>query len=185
MADAALVKCGVCGTLVAPNLVVQLGGKTVCANCKSGVAREMAGARPVGSLRYAGFWIRFAAVFLDGLILMVPILALFFALGVFSMERFRGQQTFNPMVNFGPIGLFMAYITFFHGRFGATPGKMAVKIRVVRSDGTPITYGRAFGRFWAYYLSTVICYIGCIMAAFDIEKRSLHDRICDTRVIYK
>ena len=62
---------------------------------------------------------------------------------------------------------------------------MAVKIKVVRPDGSPIGYGRAFGRYFGFLLSYVICLIGLIMAAFDSEKRALHDRICDTRVIYK
>ena len=31
----------------------------------------------------------------------------------------------------------------------------------------------------------MICYIGYILAAFDDQKRSLHDHICNTRVIYK
>jgi len=185
MADAALVKCGVCGTLVAPNLVVQLGGKTVCANCKSTVAREMTGARPMGMMRYAGFWIRFAAIFLDGLILTVPMMAIFALLGFFSMshdERAAGPQL---MINLGFYGTYLLYSVFFLGKFGATPGKMAVKIKVVRSDGTPIGYGRAIGRYFANILSGLFCYIGYIMAGFDNEKRALHDRICDTRVIFK
>jgi uncharacterized RDD family membrane protein YckC len=188
MADEALVKCGVCGTLVAPNLVVQLGGKTVCANCKSSVAREMTGARPVGMMRYAGFWIRFAALFLDALILMVPTMVVFVLLGFFSMtNEERGERGAGPqmMMNLGFYGAYLLYSVFFLGKFGATPGKMAVKIKVVRSDGMPIGYGRALGRWFANILSGLFCYLGYIMAAFDKEKRALHDRICDTRVIYK
>jgi len=47
----------------------------------------------------------------------------------------------------------------------------------------PITYGRATGRCFAEILSGMICYIGYLMAAFDEEKRALHDRICNTRVV--
>lgn len=180
-----LTRCGVCGAMVASNLVVQLGGKTVCARCKSGVAREMAGARPVGAMRYAGFWIRFVAVFLDGLILAIPIVAILFAMGFFSMDSMERAQSNNPMPNLVSMGLYMLYATFFIGKFGATPGKMAVKIKVIRPDGSPVGYGRAFGRYFANILSGIICYIGYIMAGVDKEKRALHDRICDTRVIYK
>ena len=60
---------------------------------------------------------------------------------------------------------------------------MAVGIKVIRSDGAPITYGRAAGRFFAEYLSLLTIYIGYIMAGFDEEKRALHDHICDTRVV--
>jgi uncharacterized RDD family membrane protein YckC len=145
----------------------------------------MAGARPVGSMRYAGFWIRFLAVFLDGLILTLPTLAILFAMGAFSdLDRYERQSS-SPLPNLVLMGLGLFYITFFNGKFGATPGKMALKIKIIRSDGSAITYGRAFGRYWAYLLSGMICYIGYLIAAFDAEKRSLHDRICDTRVVYK
>jgi len=40
-------------------------------------------------------------------------------------------------------------------------------------------------RFFATMLSQLTLYIGYIIAAFDDEKRSLHDHICDTRVVYK
>jgi uncharacterized RDD family membrane protein YckC len=76
-----------------------------------------------------------------------------------------------------------AYITFFLGKFGATPGKMALRLRVVSPSGGSISYGRAFCRFLAEFLSSILLCIGYIMAAFDEEKRALHDRICDTRVI--
>jgi uncharacterized RDD family membrane protein YckC len=36
-----------------------------------------------------------------------------------------------------------------------------------------------------YIVSGMILLIGYIMAGFDNEKRALHDRVCDTRVIYK
>lgn len=77
------------------------------------------------------------------------------------------------------------YTIFFNGRYGATPGKMACKLRVVTADGQPIGYGRATGRFFAEILSGIICNIGYIIAAFDDQKRSLHDHICSTRVIRK
>ena len=78
-----------------------------------------------------------------------------------------------------------AYSIFFIGKYGATPGKMACKIKVVDATGAQIGYGRATGRFFAEILSGLICYIGYIMVAFDDQKRALHDRICNTRVIYQ
>ena len=69
------------------------------------------------------------------------------------------------------------------GRHGATPGKMAWGLKVIRADGGTVSYGRAFGRFWAQLLSGLLLGIGFIMVAFDDEKRALHDHICDTRVI--
>ena len=81
------------------------------------------------------------------------------------------------------MALQVAYEVYFIGRFGATLGKMALKLKVVRPDGSPVSYMRALGRHFAKYLSAIILLIGYIMAAFDEEKRALHDRICDTRVV--
>jgi uncharacterized RDD family membrane protein YckC len=78
----------------------------------------------------------------------------------------------------------VAYNTWFLGRYGATPGKMALGLRVVRTDGSKVTYLRAFARYWAEMLSGIMCYLGYVMAFFDAQsRRTLHDGICDTRVI--
>jgi len=58
------------------------------------------------------------------------------------------------------------------------------KLTVVDSSGGKISYGRAFGRSCAEILSQMICAIGYIIAAFDEQKRALHDHICNTRVIH-
>jgi uncharacterized RDD family membrane protein YckC len=60
---------------------------------------------------------------------------------------------------------------------------MACNVKVVKADGSPVGYGLATGRFFAKIISGIILGIGYIMAAFDEEKRSLHDRICNTRVV--
>ncbi len=76
-----------------------------------------------------------------------------------------------------------SYESFFVFKYGATPGKMALGLKVVRPNGGPIDLGRAVGRYFAKILSQIILYIGYIMAGFDAEKKALHDMICDTRVI--
>jgi uncharacterized RDD family membrane protein YckC len=60
---------------------------------------------------------------------------------------------------------------------------MACNLKVVVEDGERVTYMRAFGRHFAKLLSSMILAIGFIMAAFDDQKRTLHDRICETRVV--
>ena len=75
----------------------------------------------------------------------------------------------------------------------ATVGKIACGLKVVRSDGRSLGWGVCFGRFFMWnvvtsgipYLNFVLMVISSIMVGADVEKRSLHDRVCDTRVIYK
>ena len=81
------------------------------------------------------------------------------------------------------LGIQVAYNTIMIGNSGATVGKMAVGIKVVTADGGKVSYLRAFARYMAEVLSTLTFLVGYIIAAFDSEKRSLHDHICSTRVI--
>ena len=60
---------------------------------------------------------------------------------------------------------------------------MSLGLKLIRSDGTKLSFGRIIGRYFAEWISTLLLFMGYIMAGFDEEKRSLHDRICDTRVI--
>jgi len=82
------------------------------------------------------------------------------------------------------MALSLAYEVYFLSTRGATPGKMALGLKVTRADGTPISAGLAAGRFFARILSWLPLCIGFIIAGFDREKRSLHDHLCGTRVVY-
>jgi len=65
----------------------------------------------------------------------------------------------------------------------ATPGKMALGLRVTDLNGQRISFDQATGRHFAKYLSRVILLIGYIMAAFTERKQALHDMIGGTLVV--
>lgn len=188
------IKCAECGGQFPRSQAVGLPGGWVCAACKPIRIQKLkegaaGGGALAGTLPYAGFWIRFAAKFVDGLIMVVILLPIMIPL-VLMMVR-GAQEPDNPAgllmqlaFNCGQIIISLSYNTFFIGKYGATPGKMICGIKVVSPDGAKITYGRALGRAAAEILSGMICYIGYIIAGFDREKRSLHDHIATTRVIY-
>jgi len=77
--------------------------------------------------------------------------------------------------------------------WGATLGKMACGIRVVRPDGNGLGWGISFARYFMYnivisavpLINWILLLTTAIMAGTDEQKRGLHDRVCDTRVIYK
>jgi uncharacterized RDD family membrane protein YckC len=184
--------CAECGKLFAIQDMIRHGGVYICANCKPVFLQKIAeGAKlNTNELNYAGFGIRFGAKFVDGLILGLPCAVIFFLVLIPEIRsggsRTPNQFSFLPlMLQFGFIFLKMVYEVFFLGKYGATPGKMLCKLKVVTAEGGPIGYGRATGRFFSEILSGMICYIGYIMVAFDGEKRALHDYICNTRVVYK
>lgn len=183
------VVCAECGGIFNVQDTIQHGNIRVCANCKPILMQKLAeGARlNTGAMNYAGFWTRFAAVFLDGLILWIVNTAINVAAGLGPFQTNRGQAI-GPvfiLVFSAQLAIALSYETFMIGRYGATLGKMACKIRVVTAEGGRVSYGRSLGRYFAKMLSGLICAIGYIMAGFDEEKRALHDRICNTRVILK
>ncbi|MDB6110844.1 MAG: domain containing protein [Pedosphaera sp.] len=187
--------CAECGRLFPTEDTISYGNVRVCAGCKPIFVQKLSEGMEVaaGPLRYAGFWIRFAAVFVDGLIMkavsvLMCLVAGFGLVGSFTGTPASSSSDFSvlPFVLMGlQIIIALGYEAFFIGKYGATLGKMACKIQVVVSDGSKVTYGRSIGRYFAKIISYVACLIGYIMAGFDDEKRALHDRICNTRVIFK
>jgi len=98
------------------------------------------------------------------------------------IPAFMGVFGLAMLIN---LGFQCAYeVYFLSQRNGATLGKQVLGLRVIRADGGPIPVNLAVGRFFAYLLNSFTLLIGFIIAGFDSEKRALHDRICDTRVIY-
>lgn len=77
----------------------------------------------------------------------------------------------------------LLYNVGFHAGTGATPGKMLFGLRVVRVDGSPITFQRALLRFFAELASIAAFGFGYFMAAMHPERRTLHDLVAGTRVV--
>jgi uncharacterized RDD family membrane protein YckC len=158
---------------------------------REGVAQPGEGAVP-GPFGYGGFWRRFLAKFVDGIIMWVinvPF-ALLMGVGVFGTTGGSvgtDQMARFVLIQFGyqlvAIGIGIGYDVFFIRKYDATPGKMALGVKLLRSDGSKLGVARIIGRYFSQWISALILGIGYIMAAFDDEKRSLHDRICDTRVV--
>ena len=188
--------CSECGRATPADELAQFGDRQICRYCKDAYAQKLReGVAPTTVVSYGGFWIRFVAYVIDAIILNIVTGMLQFAfLGSFMpFPRFDGQTRPELMLGplFGMIGVLAlvstaiacAYEAFFVYKYGATPGKMALSLKVVRPNGGPIDLGRAVGRYFAKMLSAIILCIGYIIAAFDSEKKGLHDMICDTRVI--
>lgn len=186
--------CAECGQMFPIDEMIRHGNARICAGCKPVFMQKLSEGAPVlaaGELNYAGFWIRFGAKFIDGLIIGIPLMVVYFAL---LLPVMASARTHSGPPNLGVLPFLlqaalifvnMAYQIFFLGKYGATPGKMACKLKVVTSEGGKISYGRAAGRFFAELLSGMICDIGYLIVAFDNpQKRALHDHICNTRVVY-
>lgn len=183
----------------APINAPQLGGVAVPESQKDLFVQQMReGMSPnlPGTMVFGGFWIRFVAKLIDSLILMVPNFILQFlagmSMGIADMPAQGHPKELSPeqlvlllAVAGASMAIQVAYNTFLVGKYGATWGKMALGLKVVNEDGSKVTMLRAFGRTFAEMLSGLTCWIGYIIAAFDSEKRSLHDHVCTTRVVLR
>jgi uncharacterized RDD family membrane protein YckC len=184
-----IMRCSECNRDFGEDELITFGDAVICAECKPLFVQKLReGLSVAGEMVYGGFWIRVGAKIIDGIIITVVDVIIIFLLGLvmshlISMENEAIFFATTILQNILLWGLNLAYVTYFLGKYGATPGKMACGLKVVRPNGEKISYARACGRALAEILSAMILYIGYIMVAFDEEKRSLHDRICDTRVI--
>jgi len=153
---------------------------------------------------YAGFWVRFAAISVDvivlNLILSVLLTGASLALPLIgiavlgSTDAVQAMDERQAMI----LGAWMAaaagvaslaalpiYFGIQHAsRHQATIGKRCFELRVVAADGARVGLGRAAWRGLAYVLSALPLYLGFVMAAFTRDKRALHDVLAGTRVCY-
>lgn len=154
-----------------------------------------------GEIVYAGFLKRFAASALDGLIvgavmfavLMIAVVIMGVGGNLFSdMQAGRAPMlgvTFVLLFYLVPFVLQAAYFTLMHASGSqATLGKLAVGIKVVRSNGERISVLRSFGRFAGLVLlGLATCYLtvlaSAIMAGLTARKQGLHDMMSDTLVV--
>ena len=172
--------------------MIPLAGGLVCAGCKGTVLQRIReGLAPLAAAKpFAGFWIRLVARMIDntitsiaGYVFQIPMFVV-----VARMDKQKGPDLpwlVGTMALAVVLSLAAAayYEAWFLVNKGATPGKMIVGLKVIRARGGPMTWSLAVGRYFAHMLSAFTLYIGYMMAGWDEEKRALHDRVCDTRVV--
>ncbi len=130
-------------------------------------AREHGG--PSGSR--SGFWRRFVASLLDGIILGV-------AYGLF--RAFMSDNAASAL----NLVLGIAYYTYLEGSSGQTLGKRALGIRVVDlGGGGSIGYGRAFIRYIGRIVSAIPLLLGYFWMLWDKEKQTWHDKFAKSVVV--
>src|SRR6266704_995708 len=149
------VVCAECGRIFDKENTIQYGTIRVCASCKPVFMQKLAEGAIIGGARlsYASFWTRFGAVSLDGILMYGVNLLMSLSFG-FSLNQSVGTHPtaagdlFTPkrvVVLMLQLILPMAYEVFFIGKYGATLGKMGLKIKVVTAEGARVSYLRAFG----------------------------------------
>ena len=127
---------------------------------------------------YGGFWIRVGATAIDWVILSIP------SLLISALSQLAFSEEAEVVDFFYQILLFWVYSSVLHSSsWQATIGKKALGMKVVNYSGERITFGRATGRYFASFLSTLILGIGFLMVGWTNRKQGLHDFMANTLVV--
>jgi uncharacterized RDD family membrane protein YckC len=123
----------------------------------------------ITTTEYAGFWRRFGAIMIDGI--LIAVVGLFFKLlGLYSVGL--------------DILLALLYTPFFEAsELQATPGKALLDMRVVSLTGERITFKKAFIRYLVRIVSGLLLCFGFLMMLFTEKKQTLHDLAAETLVV--
>jgi uncharacterized RDD family membrane protein YckC len=125
-------------------------------------------------MAYAGFWRRFVAALIDGLIVSIPTLVFSGPLGILGMGYSYGA---GLLIGF-------LYSPFFESSaLFATPGKALLGMVVVSEAGEMLTFKQACIRFFGKYVSTLFFFIGYLMQPFTAKRQTLHDMFASSVVI--
>lgn len=144
------------------------------------------------AVSYAGFWRRFWAFLIDGLILFIAGMAANLLMRALAgvpiaplwKESSGGTTPYNCLETF--VGVVIGWVyaaSFVSSEKQATIGKMAIGIKVTDLFGRRISFLRATGRHFAQIFDLLTLLIGYAMAGFTAKKQALHDKIAGTLVI--
>ena len=139
---------------------------------------------------YAGFFIRLAAFLIDNIVVAIGLL--FIKVPVWILKIGAGDSAvFHPILFEYDIFAILYYLltvgyfilaTYF---CGTTLGKFLLKIKVVDTEGQKLSFMTVLMRETVgRYLSQLIIFVGYFMIGLDGCKQGLHDKICDTYVVY-
>lgn len=137
----------------------------------------------MGEQKYAGFWIRTGAAIIDSILIMIivtPILSAIYGIDYWIDQSFvKGfwDIVFNYILPAIAIIIFWTYKS-------ATPGKMALKLKIVDAKtGEQPSTGQFIGRYLGYYVSSIPLFLGLIWVGIDRRKQGWHDKLAGTVVI--
>ena len=136
-----------------------------------------------GELEYVGFWPRVGASLIDTVlfaIILWPVLTAVYGKAYWVDDALiKGPADF--LLSY--VAPAIAVITFWIAR-QATPGKMAVRARIVDAEtGGKPSNGQLIGRYFGYVLSTIPLCLGFLWVAFDRRKQGWHDKLAGTVVV--
>jgi uncharacterized RDD family membrane protein YckC len=137
------------------------------------------------TVSYAGFWKRVAAYIIDVFVLAVigGIVGACYALALIA-QGVEDGSLLNCVATLSGIVIGWVYRAAMESSpKQGTLGKLALGIKVTDLDGERISFGRATGRFFGSYISSLLLWVGYFMVAFTEKKQALHDMMAGCLVV--
>jgi uncharacterized RDD family membrane protein YckC len=190
-----LACCSRCAEAWCPDCIVEIGGLPYCLICKGESMRDLHSGVAFQGLDLAPFGRRFAAILIDGLLVSLPVLVpavlVYLLLSLANaqdrmLEALRRESAFSAgWLALGVGVLYFLYEGLMLASGGQTVGKKAMRVKVVTAQGGDLTAGQAWsGAVLRQILAIApgICLVD-YLAAFGLERATLHDRVAKTRVV--
>jgi uncharacterized RDD family membrane protein YckC len=128
----------------------------------------------------AGFWLRVSALTIDEIILIFMTYCLLLVIKPYiSYDLYMSPWFILIFYEF----LDYNYYTLFWYYGGQTPGKKLLKTKVIKIDGTPLSYKDAFIRYWTWMFGVACLGIGYFWIAWEKNKQGWNDLVAKTFVI--
>lgn len=137
-----------------------------------------------GTMRYAGFWMRFWAYSLD-LIVIGSLNRLILAPSFRAAGLPLAESNMLAPMAIATAVIFYLYFVLMTKHYGQTLGKMAFGLKVVNLKGKQLTWGTVLFREWIGRFISVTILISYIIVAFLPKKQGLHDLFADTTVVHE
>lgn len=145
------------------------------------MSQSVTGAEHIGSVKYAGFWLRVVASLIDSVLLVILSLIVM-APALLNPQNLSWVGIFNIVASAFTI---VWVLLFWHWR-GATPGKMVFGLVIVDANSLQKpSFAQLLLRYVGYIASTVLLMLGYIWVGIDARKQGWHDKIANTVVVKK
>lgn len=136
-----------------------------------------------------GFGRRLAATLIDAVFVWVMGLLLGTAVGVAGLllDMFTPNRPapLDALIVASGLVFSVAYFVAAWARSGQTIGKMFLGIKVVGSDGAPLSWGAAVLRYIGYIVNALVLSLGFLWIVFDAKRQGWHDKIARSYVVYE
>ncbi|MCC7193868.1 MAG: RDD family protein [Phycisphaeraceae bacterium] len=202
------MQCQLTGEWLPEDQTIILRGLRVSAEGKQELLERLLAGDPLpGESLKPTFGKRFGALFIDNLLIFIPIWILGLVVSA-QMSTATDAGLMQTAISIFGIAVCFLYTVVLHAKYGQTLGKRATGIKVVMLNGSPISMRTSIKRSLIFYgpqvigpiltvtlidyemigvtltgLGSLFYFADCIVTLADRQQRSIHDQLAGTKVI--